>query len=466
MYDVIVIGAGVAGLTSALQLGRQGLSVLILEANEMPGGNVRTLRQDGFCLETGPSSFMGSSESIWRLAEKLDLTEAAEPVSAASSSRYILRDGRLLPLPMGLVSFVRTPLLSLRAKLRLAMEPLIAGGAREEDTAWDFFCRRFGIEAATYIMSPFVSGIYAGDVRMLGARAAFPKFWRFERESGSMILGAINYLRAKRKRLAREGRKPRRGLFSFRGGLGRLTERLGVELRDSLRLGVRVRAVAAAAGGLRVRAEVGEWEGRSVVVAVPPQEAAALMEGCAPRAADLLRSVPMAPVTVVHWSAADGEKLPSGFGFLVPRLCGLRTLGTIFSSQLFTDRTPQGIPLLSSFCAGMADPEAMKLTDQELADLVVKEHRLIFGIPVDGARLLRVLCYPHAIPQLLPDHPERIAALTADLHRLPGLFLAGNYLTGVGMEHAVESGFSAASQAAYFLATKPGEKSRLREGAR
>jgi oxygen-dependent protoporphyrinogen oxidase len=456
MLDAIVIGGGISGLTTAYNLRQQGYSVRLLEQKAEVGGNIRTVACDGFRLEVGPHSFMGSSEYVWKLTGDLRLEEDAESAQAASRYRYIYRDGRLHPLPMGPGMFLRTPLLSLGAKLRLGLEPFIPSGARDEDTAWEFFCRRFGREAATYIMSPFVSGVYAGDVRMLGARAAFRKFWEFEKDGGSMILGAVKYMRAKRKRLAAEGATPRRGLFSFIGGLGRITQRLGAVLGDAVCTGVTVEAIRPTPAGFEVVSPQGSWSGRCVVLAAPPAAAAAILGGALPELRAEFEAIPMAPVVLVHWSPGPGQNGgPPGFGFLMPRHYDLRVLGTIFASQLFSQRAPDGAALYSSFYGGMHDPAAMNLTDDELGELVTADHRHIFGHNALAPRVIRIWRYPAAIPQLLPGHPERIGEIRRRIRELPGLFLAGNYLTGVGIEHATESGYLAAAQCSAYLASSP-----------
>ena len=93
------------------------------------------------------------------------------------------------------------------------------------------------------------------------------------------------------------------------------------------------------------------------------------------------------------------------------------------------------------------------MADDELTALLIEEHQEIFGADLDEARVLRQLRYEAAIPQLLPDHPERVEALRGHLGAvIPGLSLAGNYLTGVGIEAAVESGYTAAARAASQLA--------------
>jgi len=461
MHDAIVIGGGISGLTAAYNLRQQGYSVRLLEENTVVGGNIRTESVADFRLEVGPHSFMGSSEHVWKLTEALRMEEDAEPAQAASRFRYIYRDGRLHPLPMGPLMFLRTPLLSLGAKLRLGLEPFVPNGAGELDTAWEFFCRRFGREAATYIMSPFVSGVYAGDVRMLGARAAFHKFWEFEKEGGSMILGAVKYMRAKRKRLAAEGVPHRRGLFSFRGGLGRITARLGTELGDAVQTGAPVETIRPTTGGFLVRTPTDTFTGRSVVLAVPPAAAAQVLHAMFPGLSPEFAAIPMAPVALVHWSPGpDRNGGPPGFGFLMPRHYDLRVLGTIFASQLFSLRAPAGTALYASFYGGMHDPAAMDLSDEDLAARVASDHRHIFGDNELEPQIIGIWRYPAAIPQLLPEHPERIDTIQAQVRQRPGLFLAGNYLTGVGIEHATESGYRAAADCQRFLKSPSAEGTR------
>ena len=52
-YDVVIVGAGIAGLSAAIQLQNEGLHVKILEAADAPGGRIRTDHIDGFLLDRG-----------------------------------------------------------------------------------------------------------------------------------------------------------------------------------------------------------------------------------------------------------------------------------------------------------------------------------------------------------------------------------------------------------------------------
>ena len=53
MTEVVVIGAGLAGLSCALSLEASGIPVSLLEASDVPGGRVRTDMVEGFLLDRG-----------------------------------------------------------------------------------------------------------------------------------------------------------------------------------------------------------------------------------------------------------------------------------------------------------------------------------------------------------------------------------------------------------------------------
>lgn len=441
--DAIVVGAGLSGLTAAWRLQQAGRSVRVLEAESFVGGNTGTYTDRGYRLERGPHSFMASAENVWRLLEDLGVDDRAITASAVGDNRYVYRDGRLIPLPLSVMKFIASPLLSLRAKLRLMTEPFRKSGAKPSDTALEFFHRRFGVEATTYMAGVFVSGIYAGDPARLGARAAFPKFWDFENEHGSMIRGAFHYMRQKKKRLLTEGRKTRKGLFSFADGLGFMANTLAERLGDAVKTGVRVAAVEKCDRGWRVRVDGETFEAASLILATPPHVTSRLLSTLDVEISALLDGIPMASVAVVHVGGPSDQPVVPGFGALIPRHTKLRTLGILFPSQLFPNRAPEGRFLHTSFIGGMFDPEAASLSDEALVEIAQAEQTRLLGVTrFDYAGVLK---YSHGIPQLLPDHPERIAALRVRIARHQGLHLAGNYLTGVGVDHAVGSGDAAAA---------------------
>ena len=227
--DVVVIGAGISGLAAATWLQSYGLEVAVLESTHRPGGVMQSERRAGYLLEHGPNSLLETSPRIRELIALAGLENEMVAANQQARRRYIVKNGGLVPLPTGPVSFLRTPLFSARAKLRLLREPFIPPlpAGREESVA-AFVTRRLGEEFLDYAVEPFVAGVYAGDAEHLSLAAAFPRLKGLESEHGSLIRGAI---RGRRQRAGtKDIAKSPGGMLSFREGLGQLTATLAENL--------------------------------------------------------------------------------------------------------------------------------------------------------------------------------------------------------------------------------------------
>ena len=451
MLDVIVVGGGIAGLSCAWRLAGRGQNLLLLEANPQPGGNIRTYESEGYRFENGPHSFMGSADDVFDLAEECELGSQVTGTRPQAKTRFIARYGRIHQAPDGPLSFLTTGLLTLGGKLRLMTEPLRLERGDIKDSAQTFFERRFGPEATDILIGAFISGVYAGDPRLLSAAAAFPLFWQFEVDSGSMIRGAYGWMQRRKAERVAQGRPVRKGLFAFEKGMGQLTAGVAAKLGDRCRLGTPVESIQRSGEGFSVKMANGTGEtfsARKLVLAVPPPEASRLTLSMNPSLAGLLAGIPMAPIAVVHLGFEQRcSEVPDGFGFLVPRSEGIRSLGVLFPSRLFEGRAPEGGDLLAGFVGGMLDPKALDLNDEDLASIVTNDLRNLIQLEQKPS-FVRVLRYSHAIPQFVSGHLERMKSIQLDLQSLPGLQLAGNYLRGVGVKDAVRSGFDAADSIA------------------
>ncbi|HUU02126.1 MAG TPA: protoporphyrinogen oxidase [Myxococcota bacterium] len=446
--EVIVIGGGIAGLACATKLKAAGIDVLVLEKEDLPGGNVRTEMVAGFKIERGPHTFMPSADDIFDLVKMAGLESQLLPSRPTAKKRFIVRGGKMHMVFSGPGSFVTSRLLSLRGKLKLMGEPFrTRRRGQPGETASRFFERRFGPEAARVLAGAFISGVYAGDPEKLSAADAFPLFWRFEHEAGSMIRGALRLRKQRRVESRRRGESVQqrpRGLLSFREGLGQLTMALAKGLGDHCLTSAPVESISRTQDGFAIESAGGTMIANKIVLAAPPQAAARIVHGLDRPLADELLAVPMAPVAVVQLGfAARAAEVPDGFGFLAPRGEGVRSLGVLFPARLFDGRTPKEGDLLIGFTGGMLDAEAMELDDDALIDIVLEDLRHLCGFG-DKPVLARVARYAHAIPQLVVGHAERLERIRTRLETLPGLQLAGNYLLGVGMKDAVASGFAAA----------------------
>ena len=169
--EVAIIGAGISGLTAGHFLKQQGRDICILEKSGRIGGAIRSERRDGFLIEFGPNSILDTTPLLHDMFSRLNINNDLEYANDTSKNRYIVRHGRLNPLPASPLAFLRSRLFSTSAKLRLLKEPFIAPADPDVDESLaDFVQRRLGREFLDYAINPFVAGVYAGkpEARDLG----------------------------------------------------------------------------------------------------------------------------------------------------------------------------------------------------------------------------------------------------------------------------------------------------------
>ena len=72
---VVVIGAGLAGLTSAYRLAQSGWQVCLLEKNTYPGGRAASLRKGGYLIDTGATGVGDVYTEYMALLDELGLLD-------------------------------------------------------------------------------------------------------------------------------------------------------------------------------------------------------------------------------------------------------------------------------------------------------------------------------------------------------------------------------------------------------
>lgn len=436
--DAVVIGAGISGLTTAFHLKRGGLRVAVLEAADRVGGSMETLTDGPWRFEMGPNTVLENHESVGRLIREAGLEGERIVANPSGKRRYLYKNGELFPLPGGPGDFLKTPLFPAGAKLRLLKEPWIGRPpAGTEETIAQFVRRRLGQAFLDYAVGPFVSGVYAGDPERLSVRWAVPKIHNLEAEHGSLIRGAL----ARRK-----GPAPGGAMFSFREGLDELPRRLAREIGD-VRTGVAAQRVRRTGGGYVIETPAGPVEAARVVLSVPADVAARLLEDATAGASRLFAEIPYAPVAIVSlgWRREDVGHPLAGFGFLSPRKEGLRVLGCLFPSEIFPDRAPEGHAALAAFVGGRTDPEIVAQDETRIAEIVISELRGPLGLRGEPA-FLNVRRWPRAIPQYEVGHGRFVERAREIEGALPGLRIGGNFLGGVSVPDCIRNGTVVAAE--------------------
>lgn len=445
--QILVIGAGLTGLTAACALKQRGASVTVLELSSRSGGAVRSERVDGFLVEHGPNSMMTNDEEVRAFLRASDLDGGI--VTPLAKKRFLVRGGHPVAMPSGPAGAVGTPLFSLAGKIRVLAEPFVPRGREDDESLADLVRRRLGSEMLSYAIEPFVAGIYAGNPEKLSARYGFPKLWNLERNYGSFIRGAV--------KLRRSG--PPQQMLSFRDGMEALPVRLAEILGNDLHCGVRLEKISRESDGRwhAVWSEGGENRETSadrVICAVPAFAAPDIpWQDDLLTSLDFLREIEYPPVTVVAlgFRRADVRHPLDGFGMLVPAVEQRKILGTIFSSSLFPGRAPEDHVLLTTFVGGSRQPRLAAIGDDALVEDVCRDLRDLLG--TSGEPVFRkIVRWPRAIPQYNTGYGRFLTAMENLEAAWPGLHLAGNYRGGIAAVQCIHNGLRLAEQ----LHAKPG----------
>jgi oxygen-dependent protoporphyrinogen oxidase len=490
---VAVLGGGIAGLAAAYTLARArqaGAPVeeLLIEARDRLGGVIRTEHLEGFVIEAGPDSFLAEKPEAAALARELGLGDSLIGSNGRQRRTYILHRGRLVPLPDGLMflvptrlwPIVTTPLLPLSSKLAMAAELFASPPSGNLDQGSDesvasFVRRHFGDAMLENVADPLLAGVYGGDSEALSVRSVLPRFWEMERKHGSLTRATLRAMRQRRKAAAEPngtvqpdsagtGAAPRSALpifMTLKDGLEQLTGKLAQHLdKTRVHLGQRVAGIELARDGRAGPADscTGRYhifcdggvafDAEAIILAMPTHECSRLLSALHPMLGGLLGEIPYSSSMTVSLAYAEGtrEDLPPGFGYLVPRKENRRMLACTFVHRKFNHRAPEGKALLRCFLGGSRDPEVLNLPDEEVVSLVRQELREILNFSFQPL-FCRIHRWPASMAQYPVGHAERIRRIQSQLEDLPGIYLAGNAYSGIGISDCIRTGKAAAQGA-------------------
>ena len=440
---LVVTGGGIAGLAGARAARREAgaagitLDITLMESADRLGGKIRTDVVDGLPLESGPDSFVAAKPRGRELAVELGLgSELVAPAPAARRT-YLLREGKLLALPQGLVMGVpngpkaildsaRHGILSPAVAARVALEPVLPGAPDLRGSAAAVARDRLGREASRALVEPLVRGVFGTSADRTGAEWAFP----WARGRRSLVLAAAAH--------PRPAGSP---FLGIRAGMSRLVEALRGELVDvDVRTGCPVESINRSGGALAVTTKDGPVRADAVLVAVPAPAAARLLQPVAPDTARQLASIDYSASAVIllRFPEASLGRALDGSGYLT----ALGEGGVVAACS----NLPAKWPHLSASAgvwlrAFVVDDEALALPDEGLKHRVALDVGVAVGAH-GGADDVRLSRWLEALPIYGPAHARTMAAARATLP--PGLALAGAYLDGVGIPDCARMGESAA----------------------
>jgi len=439
--DVIIIGAGLTGLTAAHYLKKQGKNVRVIEKNDRTGGVIQTVHEEGFTFETGPNTGVLGNPEVAELFEELQKDVTLETADPAAKRRLIWKGNDWHALPSGPISAIGTPLFSWYDKFRILGEPFRKKGTKPNESVADLVRRRLGKSFLDYAVNPFISGVYAGDPEYLVTQYALPKLYNLEQNYGSFIGGAM-----KKRKEPKEPRdsKATREVFSAKGGLVSLIKALEKSVGlESITLGAENTQVQPDRDGFTVTTTA---DGETQTIRAPK-----VISTAGGHAFDSLypflgkeelapfKELKYATVTQVILGFKNWQGMPlNAFGGLIPAKENKNMLGVLFTTSFFQNRAPEGGAVLSVFMGGIRHPKMIDYSDEQIQQVLEKELVPMMKLQELKPDIQHIYRYRHAIPQYGANSKERFEMIDRLEGKYPGLILAGNIRNGIGMADRIK----------------------------
>ena len=399
---VVVVGAGLAGLTCARHLQAAGRDVVVVEASDDVGGRVRTDRHGGFLLDRGFQVLLTGYPAA---RSQLDL-DALQLQPFRPGVVIQLADGpsRLAdPLrePTGVVDGLTSPaltladgarLLALRAAVQVPPGQQVAQ-RRQTTTLARLKQRGFSDQVLRHFFQPFLAGVFFDEGLSTSSRMLELVFRSFF--TGDVAVPAA--------------------------GMGAITQQLADRLvEDTVRLDTPVRAVERG----RVTLDDEEVEAEHVVVATEGPVAQQLLGG------DRV-DVPPGRGTATLWWSADVS--PVGDADLVLDGEGTGPVNNLaVMSDVAPTYAPRGRHLVCGSVVGVPRED-----DEELDTAARAQLRGWYGGQVDGWELLRVDRIPWAQPR---QDPSDLPSLARPVALDDGLWVCGDHRDTASIQGALVSG--------------------------
>ncbi|SFF15591.1 protoporphyrinogen/coproporphyrinogen oxidase [Blastococcus tunisiensis] len=392
--EVVVVGAGLAGLSAAVRLAAAGVDVHVLEAGAHAGGRLSTERIDGFVVDRG---FQVLNTGYPRAADldlgalQLGWFERGAVVRVDGTAHRVV-DPRQRPADV--LGTATAPVGSLRDKAALAAFSVRAGylpvgrllAAPERTAEQALRAAGVGSTALDRFFRPFLAGVLLEDE--LGTSSRYlDLLWR------SFVRGSIGL--------------PARGM-----------QAVGEQLADRLapgRLSLHTAARSVSPGS--VVTDDGTWSATAVVVATDPDTAARLLPA-------VEASAPRQVTTHLHVLPESPWRRP----LIVLGAPGGRLVNSVVVSDAQPRYSPDGRALLASSTLAPTREEEVRAEIAAAHDVAPDDLDHLTTVTVPGAQ-------PAALPPLRLRRPVELG---------DGLFVCGDHRDTPSIQGAMASGARAA----------------------
>lgn len=436
-FNTVIIGGGLSGLTVAhkLRLADPDHRFLILEKSSTTGGVIRTHVDEGYITEIGPHGFLDNCQESKDILAETGLDQETVQAPLSEFVRYVYTGGKLQCIPQTPAKIAVAPLMKFSEKLRVlaeAWQPPLSG----EPTVAKWARHRFGSAMLPFADAVF-TGTYAGDFDRLSIDAVMPGVRAMEKEHGSVIRGVLARMSAKRKEKSKK-KMAMPAMTSFPEGMCRLPERLTENLiqGEELLLNCAATSISKGENGWHIQTAGAYYTADNLVLAVPINTSLKLL-----RSIDTsmpMTRVPEAWIATAVFGFGPGTSLPPGFGFLTPESEKRFTLGSLFSSNMFPGRAPDGHIVFETLIGGRRHPERLQLEKEEILARALADVQEILGIQASPS-YSTFFQSTGGIPQLEQGYSALLDWRDQLMADSPGLHICGFGWEGIGLNDMMKT---------------------------
>jgi oxygen-dependent protoporphyrinogen oxidase len=425
MGPVVVVGAGIAGLTAAFRLSKAGVDVTVLEASDHVGGRMSTDRREGYLIDRGAQFLSDGYGVVYGLIDELGL---AQRLSRASGWTGTVRSGTVRRISARYPWTVATSgLLGWRDALRMArasrslvrrtrdlsLSDYSQWHALDDADAAEWVAEVFGEGALEYVFEPMLEGFYFQAPERM-SRAWPAVVWNF---------GA-------RRRVA----------TTLSGGVGSLPEALAQEV--DVRLATPAEEIDATGPGVRVRTAAGWLEAAYVVLATTAPTARRLHTADHDAERRLLQTGYSSTINIsfaTRQAVSTANVARDIYGLLIPRRERQVIASIAIESRKCGEYVRRG-ELMNVMLSGSAGCRLLPASDDAVLSEVLPELQRYFPEIEHGIEFAHVSRWPEAEPCSPVGRSRDLRQYRQRWH--PGLkvVLAGDYMSIPCTEGAAESG--------------------------
>lgn len=477
---IAILGGGLAGLSAAYYLKKEGKVqndqvIKIIEANDHTGGWIQSWkdRETNIVTELGPRTIRGrgnSANNTYSLIKELGIEDLVCNVGTYASARYIYANGSIHKLPMNVLKALFTvnePFT--KPWIRNALhECFLSNNSKiktpelqnNDESAYEFFLRRYGKEFADYLISPLLCGVCGGNSKEISVQFMFGALYEAERKHGSVGIGLLKEAISKNWKKKKEKKSdstltPPPPVYYLDGGLKRLiyamqinNESQGIQLNLNTQC-TELHFHENNNGAKIVFSDGKQLECSHVVSALPAHKLASLFQIKSQHSTltQLLTSIPMVSIATTNLTYDDPNVMGSykGFGVLASPTEKLSLLGIIFNNYIYGQRDHVDLTVMMG---GYGFKEhfiknSKVLPEEKLTQIAMDHVKRVLNIQIKPNKYNSQVLHD-CIPQYTIGHYERVTKIQnyiAD-KRLP-LTLVGSSYNGISINDVIYASMTA-----------------------